>query len=36
MTEEPALGVRHDATGVHGLGRLDRMDGEVPVAGRSC
>jgi 2-polyprenyl-6-methoxyphenol hydroxylase-like FAD-dependent oxidoreductase len=31
MTEEPELGVRHDAVGVHGLGRLEYeiVDGEV-------
>ena len=31
MTEEPILGTRHDATGVHGLGRLEYeiVDGEV-------
>jgi hypothetical protein len=31
MTEEPELGVRHDAIGVHGLGRLEYeiRDGEV-------
>jgi 2-polyprenyl-6-methoxyphenol hydroxylase-like FAD-dependent oxidoreductase len=31
MTEEPELGTRHDATGVHGLGRLEYeiVDGEV-------
>jgi 2-polyprenyl-6-methoxyphenol hydroxylase-like FAD-dependent oxidoreductase len=31
MTEEPELGVRHDANGIHGLGRLDYeiVDGEV-------
>jgi 2-polyprenyl-6-methoxyphenol hydroxylase-like FAD-dependent oxidoreductase len=31
MTEEPVLGTRHDATGVHGLGRLEYeiVDGEV-------
>jgi 2-polyprenyl-6-methoxyphenol hydroxylase-like FAD-dependent oxidoreductase len=31
MTEEPDLGIRHDATGVHGLGRLEYeiRDGEV-------
>jgi len=31
MTEEPELGTRHDATGVHGLGRLEYeiRDGEV-------
>jgi 2-polyprenyl-6-methoxyphenol hydroxylase-like FAD-dependent oxidoreductase len=31
MTEEPDLGVRHDAIGIHGLGRLeyDIVDGEV-------
>ena len=31
MTEEPELGVRHDANGVHGLGRLEYeiVDGEV-------
>ncbi len=31
MTEEPVLGTRHDAVGVHGLGRLeyDVIDGEV-------
>jgi 2-polyprenyl-6-methoxyphenol hydroxylase-like FAD-dependent oxidoreductase len=31
MTEEPELGIRHDATGLHGLGRLEYeiRDGEV-------
>jgi 2-polyprenyl-6-methoxyphenol hydroxylase-like FAD-dependent oxidoreductase len=31
MTEEPELGIRHDATGTHGLGRLEYeiVDGEV-------
>ena len=31
MTEEPKLGIRHDALGVHGLGRLEYeiRDGEV-------
>jgi 2-polyprenyl-6-methoxyphenol hydroxylase-like FAD-dependent oxidoreductase len=31
MTEEPTLGTRHDAIGVHGLGRLEYeiVDGEV-------
>jgi hypothetical protein len=31
MTEEPVLGTRHDAVGVHGLGRLEYevIDGEV-------
>jgi 2-polyprenyl-6-methoxyphenol hydroxylase-like FAD-dependent oxidoreductase len=31
MTEEPVLGIRHDAIGVHGLGRLEYeiRDGEV-------
>jgi len=31
MTEEPVLGIRHDAIGVHGLGRLEYeiVDGEV-------
>lgn len=31
MTEEPVLGARHDAVGVHGLGRLEYeiVDGEV-------
>lgn len=31
MTEEPELGVRHDAVGIHGLGRLEYeiVDGEV-------
>jgi 2-polyprenyl-6-methoxyphenol hydroxylase-like FAD-dependent oxidoreductase len=31
MTEEPVLGVRHDAIGVHGIGRLEYeiIDGEV-------
>jgi 2-polyprenyl-6-methoxyphenol hydroxylase-like FAD-dependent oxidoreductase len=31
MTEEPVLGVRHDALGIHGLGRLEYeiRDGEV-------
>jgi 2-polyprenyl-6-methoxyphenol hydroxylase-like FAD-dependent oxidoreductase len=31
MTEEPELGIRHDALGVHGLGRLEYeiRDGEV-------
>ncbi|HWF32123.1 MAG TPA: FAD-dependent monooxygenase [Solirubrobacteraceae bacterium] len=31
MTEEPDLGVRHDANGIHGLGRLEYeiIDGEV-------
>ena len=31
MTEEPELGVRHDASGIHGLGRLEYeiRDGEV-------
>jgi 2-polyprenyl-6-methoxyphenol hydroxylase-like FAD-dependent oxidoreductase len=31
VTEEPDLGIRHDATGVHGLGRLEYeiRDGEV-------
>jgi 2-polyprenyl-6-methoxyphenol hydroxylase-like FAD-dependent oxidoreductase len=31
MTEEPVLGVRHDAIGVHGIGRLkyEIIDGEV-------
>jgi 2-polyprenyl-6-methoxyphenol hydroxylase-like FAD-dependent oxidoreductase len=31
MTEEPVLGTRHDAIGVHGLGRLEYeiVDGEV-------
>jgi len=31
MTEEPVLGTRHDAIGVHGLGRLEYeiIDGEV-------
>src|SRR5204863_203579 len=31
VTEEPELGVRHDAIGVHGLGRLEYeiRDGEV-------
>jgi 2-polyprenyl-6-methoxyphenol hydroxylase-like FAD-dependent oxidoreductase len=31
MTEEPELGIRHDAVGVHGLGRLEYeiRDGEV-------
>src|SRR5437899_3154618 len=31
MTEEPDLGIRHDTTGVHGLGRLEYeiRDGEV-------
>jgi 2-polyprenyl-6-methoxyphenol hydroxylase-like FAD-dependent oxidoreductase len=31
MTEEPELGVRHDANGIHGLGRLEYeiVDGEV-------
>jgi 2-polyprenyl-6-methoxyphenol hydroxylase-like FAD-dependent oxidoreductase len=31
MTEEPDLGIRHDATGIHGLGRLEYeiVDGEV-------
>jgi 2-polyprenyl-6-methoxyphenol hydroxylase-like FAD-dependent oxidoreductase len=31
MTEEPELGIRHDATGIHGLGRLEYeiRDGEV-------
>ena len=31
MTEEPELGVRHDALGIHGLGRLEYeiRDGEV-------
>jgi hypothetical protein len=31
MTEEPELGIRRDAVGVHGLGRLEYeiVDGEV-------
>ncbi len=31
MSEEPVLGTRHDAVGVHGLGRLEYeiIDGEV-------
>jgi 2-polyprenyl-6-methoxyphenol hydroxylase-like FAD-dependent oxidoreductase len=31
MSEEPALGTRHDATGLHGIGRLEYeiVDGEV-------
>ena len=31
MTEEPQLGIRHDATGVHALGRMEYeiRDGEV-------
>jgi 2-polyprenyl-6-methoxyphenol hydroxylase-like FAD-dependent oxidoreductase len=31
MTEEPELGIRHDATGIHSIGRLDYeiRDGEV-------
>jgi 2-polyprenyl-6-methoxyphenol hydroxylase-like FAD-dependent oxidoreductase len=31
MTEQPPLGIRHDATGVHGLGRVEYevRDGEV-------
>jgi 2-polyprenyl-6-methoxyphenol hydroxylase-like FAD-dependent oxidoreductase len=31
MTEEPELGTRHDATGIHGIGRLEYeiVDGEV-------
>jgi 2-polyprenyl-6-methoxyphenol hydroxylase-like FAD-dependent oxidoreductase len=31
MTDEPELGVRHDAVGIHGLGRLEYeiVDGEV-------
>ncbi len=31
MTEEPELGVRYDALGVHGIGRLEYeiRDGEV-------
>ena len=31
MSEEPELGVRHDATGIHGIGRLEYeiVDGEV-------
>ena len=31
MTEEPELGIRYDAIGVHGLGRLEYeiRDGEV-------
>jgi 2-polyprenyl-6-methoxyphenol hydroxylase-like FAD-dependent oxidoreductase len=31
MTEEPELGIRHDAAGIHGLGRLEYeiRDGEV-------
>src|SRR3954447_14737211 len=35
MTEEPELGVRHDAIGVHGLGRLEYeiRDGEVVFKG---
>lgn len=34
MTEEPELGVRHDAIGVHGIGRLEFeiRDGEVVYA----
>src|SRR5882757_413198 len=34
MTEEPVLGTRHDALGVHGLGRLEYeiIDGEVVYA----
>ena len=34
MTEEPELGVRHDALGVHGIGRLEYeiRDGEVVYA----
>jgi 2-polyprenyl-6-methoxyphenol hydroxylase-like FAD-dependent oxidoreductase len=34
MTEEPELGVRHDARGVHGLGRVEYelRDGEVVYA----
>jgi 2-polyprenyl-6-methoxyphenol hydroxylase-like FAD-dependent oxidoreductase len=34
MTEEPELGTRHDAVGVHGLGRLEYeiVDGEVVYA----
>jgi len=34
MEEEPELGVRHDADGIHGLGRLDYeiVDGEVVYA----
>ncbi len=34
MTEEPELGTRHDAVGVHGLGRLEYeiIDGEVVYA----
>jgi len=36
MTEEPVLGTRHDAIGIHGLGRLEYeiVDGEVLYADR--
>jgi 2-polyprenyl-6-methoxyphenol hydroxylase-like FAD-dependent oxidoreductase len=36
MTEEPELGIRHDAIGVHGLGRLEYeiRDGEVVYSDR--
>ena len=36
MTEEPELGIRHDATGIHGIGRLEYeiRDGEVVYADR--
>ena len=36
MTEEPELGIRHDALGVHGLGRLEYeiRDGEVVYSDR--
>ena len=33
-TEEPPAGVRHDATGVHGLGRLERGTEVVRMEGR--
>jgi 2-polyprenyl-6-methoxyphenol hydroxylase-like FAD-dependent oxidoreductase len=34
MADEPELGVRHDATGIHGIGRLDYeiRDGEIVYA----
>jgi 2-polyprenyl-6-methoxyphenol hydroxylase-like FAD-dependent oxidoreductase len=36
MTEEPQLGIRHDALGIHGLGRLEYeiVDGEVVYTDR--
>ena len=36
MAEEPELGVRHDAIGVHGIGRVEYeiRDGEIVYADR--